>query len=84
MLRDKLLLLINACFCQDEARQQYCNLIGSLLETEGGSSAQVAAAPVDGGMYETLMVTSENNITTIKLNRPTKKNAITTEVRLSK
>ncbi|XP_037552971.1 enoyl-CoA delta isomerase 2 [Nematolebias whitei] len=65
---------------QDEARQQYCDLIGSLLEAEGGSSAQVAVTPAGGGTYETLMVTTEDNITTIKLNRPAKKNAITTEM----
>ncbi|XP_041824004.1 enoyl-CoA delta isomerase 2, mitochondrial isoform X2 [Melanotaenia boesemani] len=66
---------------QDEARQQYCDLIGSLVEAEGGSSAQVAATPAgSGASYETLLVTTEDNITTIKLNRPAKKNAITTEM----
>lgn len=67
---------------QDEAREQYCNLIGSLVEAEGGSSAQVAATPAGGGAtYETLLVSTEDDITTIKLNRPAKKNAITPEVR---
>ncbi|XP_030612310.1 enoyl-CoA delta isomerase 2 isoform X2 [Archocentrus centrarchus] len=66
---------------QDEARQQYCNVIGSLLEAEAGSSAQVAAKPAgSGATYETLLVTTEDDITTIKLNRPAKKNAITTEM----
>ncbi|XP_008400379.1 enoyl-CoA delta isomerase 2 isoform X2 [Poecilia reticulata] len=66
---------------QDEAREQYCNLIGSLVEAEGGSSAQVAAAPVGGGAtYETLLVSTDDDITTIKLNRPAKKNAITPEM----
>uniref|UniRef100_A0A3B4XX18 Enoyl-CoA delta isomerase 2 n=1 Tax=Seriola lalandi dorsalis TaxID=1841481 RepID=A0A3B4XX18_SERLL len=64
----------------DEARQQYCNLIGSLVEAEGPSSAQEAASPVgSGATYKTLLVTTEDDITTIKLNRPAKKNAITTE-----
>uniref|UniRef100_A0A3P9KLI7 Enoyl-CoA delta isomerase 2 n=1 Tax=Oryzias latipes TaxID=8090 RepID=A0A3P9KLI7_ORYLA len=66
---------------QDEAREQYCDLIGSLLTAEGQSSAQVAAKPTGGGAaYETLLVTTEDGITTIKLNRPAKKNAITTEM----
>ncbi|XP_017259717.1 enoyl-CoA delta isomerase 2, mitochondrial [Kryptolebias marmoratus] len=65
---------------QDEARQKYCDLIGSLLEAEGVSAARVAAPPAGGVTYETLMVTTEGNITTIKLNRPAKKNAITTEM----
>lgn len=65
---------------QDEARQQYCDLIGSLAAAEGGS-AQVAAKPAGSGpSYETLLVSTEDDITTIKLNRPTKKNAITTEM----
>lgn len=66
---------------QDDARQQYCDLIGSLVAAEGGSSAQVAAQPAGSGTtYETLLVTTEDGITTIKLNRPAKKNAITTEM----
>ncbi|XP_059182928.1 enoyl-CoA delta isomerase 2, mitochondrial isoform X2 [Centropristis striata] len=66
---------------QDEARQQYCDLIGSLVAAEGGSSAQVAAQPAgSSAAYEGLLVTTEDNITTITLNRPAKKNAITTEM----
>ncbi|KAK5849532.1 hypothetical protein PBY51_013860 [Eleginops maclovinus] len=66
---------------QEEARQQYCDLIGSLVVAEGGTSASLAAEPAGGGnKYETLMVTMEDKITTIKLNRPAKKNAITTEM----
>ncbi|XP_039646737.1 enoyl-CoA delta isomerase 2, mitochondrial isoform X1 [Perca fluviatilis] len=64
---------------QDEARQQYCDLIGSLVTAEGGTS--VVAKPAGSGTtYETLLVTTEDDITTIKLNRPAKKNAITTEM----
>ncbi|KAM4533933.1 enoyl-CoA delta isomerase 2 isoform 3-T4 [Odontesthes bonariensis] len=66
---------------QDEARQQYCDLIGSLVAAEGGSAARVAAKPAGGAAaYETLLVTTEDDITTIQLNRPAKKNAITTEM----
>lgn len=66
---------------QDEARQQYCDLIGSLVVAEGGSSAQVTAQPAgSSATYETLLVTTEDDITTIKLNRPAKKNAITTQM----
>ncbi|KAM9333442.1 enoyl-CoA delta isomerase 2 isoform 1-T1 [Pholidichthys leucotaenia] len=66
---------------QEEARQQYCDLIGSLVEVEGGSSAHVAAQSAgSGALYETILVTTEDDITTIKLNRPEKKNAITTQM----
>nr|XP_046228032.1 enoyl-CoA delta isomerase 2, mitochondrial isoform X2 [Scatophagus argus] len=66
---------------QDEARQQYCDLIGSLVAAEGGGSAQVAAQPAGSETaYKTLLITTQDDITTIKLNRPSKKNAITTEM----
>ncbi|XP_068437466.1 enoyl-CoA delta isomerase 2 isoform X2 [Clinocottus analis] len=67
---------------QDEARQQYCDLIGSLVAAEGGSSAQVAATHAGSGTttYETILVTTEDNVTTITLNRPAKKNAITPQM----
>ncbi|KAG7267219.1 hypothetical protein CRUP_004560 [Coryphaenoides rupestris] len=65
---------------QDEARQQYCDLIGSLVTAEGGSSQVVAAAAGSGPTYTGLQVTTEDSITTIMLNRPNKKNAITSEM----
>ncbi|XP_061876829.1 enoyl-CoA delta isomerase 2, mitochondrial isoform X1 [Entelurus aequoreus] len=67
---------------QEEARQQYCNLIVSLLAKEGGSPAQeVSAQPAaSSNTYTTLLVSTQDNITTIQLNRPAKKNAITTEM----
>lgn len=69
----------NATIAQEEARQQYCDLIGSLVDAEG-----VVVAPGSGTTaYQTLEVTIEDNITTIRLNRPEKKNAITTQVRVS-
>lgn len=65
---------------QEEARQNYVDLIGSLVEAEGGS-AQVAAQPAgSAAAYDTLLVMTEDRITTITLNRPTKKNAITVEM----
>ncbi|XP_058479879.1 enoyl-CoA delta isomerase 2, mitochondrial [Solea solea] len=64
---------------QDDARQQYCDLVGSLVAAEGPSSAP-AAAKAAGTTYATLLVTMEDDITTIKLNRPGKKNAITTQM----
>uniref|UniRef100_A0A667Z7C4 Enoyl-CoA delta isomerase 2 n=1 Tax=Myripristis murdjan TaxID=586833 RepID=A0A667Z7C4_9TELE len=65
---------------QEDARQQYCDLVGSLAAAEGGS-AQAAAQPAgSGSAYETLLVSTEDDITTIKMNRPTKYNAITTEM----
>ncbi|KAJ8418709.1 hypothetical protein AAFF_G00002080 [Aldrovandia affinis] len=64
---------------QDEARQEYVDLISSLVGAEG--PAQATAKPSgSSAAYETLLVTTEDNITTILLNRPTKKNAITVEM----
>uniref|UniRef100_A0A1A7WR13 Enoyl-CoA delta isomerase 2 n=1 Tax=Iconisemion striatum TaxID=60296 RepID=A0A1A7WR13_9TELE len=66
---------------QDEARQQYRDLIGSMLKAEEGSSTQVTTQPAGVSVaYQTLLVTMEDNITTITMNRPAKKNAITTEM----
>ncbi|XP_036377453.1 enoyl-CoA delta isomerase 2, mitochondrial [Megalops cyprinoides] len=66
---------------QDEARQQYVDLISSLVAAEG--PAKVAAEPAGStaaAAFETLLVTTEDNITTIRLNRPQKKNAITIQM----
>lgn len=66
---------------QEDARQQYCDLVGSLVEAEGPSSAQVAAQPAGSRTtYTNLLVTTEDDITTIKMNRPAKKNAINSEM----
>ncbi|XP_061615135.1 LOW QUALITY PROTEIN: enoyl-CoA delta isomerase 2, mitochondrial [Phyllopteryx taeniolatus] len=66
---------------QDEARQQYCRLIGSLVAAEGGSSARESAPPGAGGRtYDSLLVSAQDDITTITLNRPAKKNAITSQM----
>lgn len=69
----------NPNVAQEEARQQYCDLIGSLVDAEG----EVVAPGSGTAAYQTLEVTIEDNITTIRLNRPEKKNAITTQVRVS-
>uniref|UniRef100_A0A3B4XIW9 Enoyl-CoA delta isomerase 2 n=1 Tax=Seriola lalandi dorsalis TaxID=1841481 RepID=A0A3B4XIW9_SERLL len=45
-----------------------------------GSSTEAASPVGSGATYKTLLVTTEDDITTIKLNRPAKKNAITTEM----
>ncbi|XP_077480545.1 enoyl-CoA delta isomerase 2 isoform X2 [Stigmatopora argus] len=68
---------------QEEARQRYCDLIGSLAAAEeGGSPARVAAAPATAtaGGYDCLLVDTRDNITTVTFNRPAKKNAITTRM----
>ncbi|XP_061660491.1 enoyl-CoA delta isomerase 2, mitochondrial isoform X2 [Syngnathoides biaculeatus] len=68
---------------QDEARQQYCDLIGSLVAAEDGGSARESAgagAGVGPRAYDSLLVSTEDDITTITLNRPAKKNAITTQM----
>ncbi|XP_077411202.1 enoyl-CoA delta isomerase 2 isoform X1 [Vanacampus margaritifer] len=66
---------------QEEARQQYCDLIGSLVAAEGGSATQASAeTTASGHTYESLLVSTQDDITTITFNRPAKKNAITTQM----
>ncbi|XP_034145359.1 enoyl-CoA delta isomerase 2, mitochondrial isoform X3 [Esox lucius] len=63
---------------QEEARQQYVDLIDSLLAAEGPA---VATQPTAGSSpFNTLLVSTKDNITTICFNRPEKKNAITVEM----
>ncbi|XP_028824076.1 enoyl-CoA delta isomerase 2 [Denticeps clupeoides] len=64
---------------QEEARQKYVVLISSLLEPEtpAGVAAQPAGADTS---YQNLLVSTQDQITTITLNRPEKKNAITVEM----
>uniref|UniRef100_A0A8C1DWH4 ACB domain-containing protein n=1 Tax=Cyprinus carpio carpio TaxID=630221 RepID=A0A8C1DWH4_CYPCA len=63
---------------QEEARQQYVDLISSLVGTEAPAVAAQPTGSTKG--FQTLLVSTEDNITTIRLNRPEKKNAITVEM----
>ncbi|XP_066580213.1 enoyl-CoA delta isomerase 2 isoform X2 [Amia ocellicauda] len=64
---------------QDEARQKYVDLIASLVSVDAPAPP---TAPSAGGTasFETLLVTTEDKVTTIRLNRPDKKNAITVQM----
>uniref|UniRef100_W5LII7 Enoyl-CoA delta isomerase 2 n=1 Tax=Astyanax mexicanus TaxID=7994 RepID=W5LII7_ASTMX len=63
---------------QEDARQKYVDLISSLVSAEGPA---VAASPTGSAKaFETLLFTTEDGITTIKFNRPEKKNAITVKM----
>ncbi|NWH16582.1 ECI2 isomerase, partial [Grus americana] len=62
---------------QDNAKQQYTELVSSLLSAESSDQKKDASpeeSTHDG--YETIQVTTKNNITKIMFNRPDKKNAI--------
>ncbi|XP_010185703.1 PREDICTED: enoyl-CoA delta isomerase 2, mitochondrial [Mesitornis unicolor] len=58
---------------QDNARQKYTELVSSLVSAE--SAGQNTEEGSHGG-YETILVTTKNNITKITFNRPDRKNAI--------
>ncbi|NXC58925.1 ECI2 isomerase, partial [Aleadryas rufinucha] len=62
---------------QDNARQKYAELVSSLVSAESASQKK-EACPEEGRHdgYETLIVTTKNNITKIMFNRPDRKNAI--------
>ncbi|XP_010122339.1 PREDICTED: enoyl-CoA delta isomerase 2, mitochondrial [Chlamydotis macqueenii] len=62
---------------QDNARQKYTELVSSLVSAESTGHKEDASPEEsrhDG--YETILVTTKNNITKIMFNRPNKKNAI--------
>ncbi|XP_074064731.1 enoyl-CoA delta isomerase 2 isoform X2 [Macrotis lagotis] len=60
---------------KDTARQNYVDIVSSLVSSQ--SSSQEKTSSNDRKLeYETLVVTREDNITKIMLNRPSKKNAI--------
>ncbi|XP_072416550.1 enoyl-CoA delta isomerase 2 [Chiloscyllium punctatum] len=60
---------------KEEARQKYVDLIETLVSPEVPTQSEATIADVKSS-FQTISVTSENNITTILLNRPAKKNAI--------
>ncbi|XP_060705938.1 enoyl-CoA delta isomerase 2, mitochondrial [Hemiscyllium ocellatum] len=60
---------------KEEARQKYVDLIETLVSPEVPTQSEATIADVKSS-FQTIRVTSENNITTILLNRPAKKNAI--------
>ncbi|NXA13311.1 ECI2 isomerase, partial [Sapayoa aenigma] len=62
---------------QDNARQKYAELVSSLVSAESASQKK-DASPEEGRHdgYETIIVTTKNNITKIMFNRPDRKNAI--------
>ncbi|XP_078544172.1 enoyl-CoA delta isomerase 2-like isoform X2 [Lissotriton helveticus] len=62
---------------QDSAKETYVNLVSSLVPSES-SKKEEASTTSSQQKYETLLVNTEDNITKIILNRPEKKNAITT------
>ncbi|XP_047414128.1 enoyl-CoA delta isomerase 2 isoform X1 [Sciurus carolinensis] len=66
---------------KETARQNYVDLVSS-LSPSSESSSQVKPAAADEKLPESenVVVTSEGGITKIMLNRPTKKNAITTSM----
>ncbi|XP_067857879.1 enoyl-CoA delta isomerase 2, mitochondrial isoform X2 [Heptranchias perlo] len=61
---------------KEEARQKYVDLIGTLVSAEVPTHSEATATGDVKSSFQTLNVTTENNITTILLNRPAKKNAI--------
>lgn len=62
---------------QEEAQQAYISLVNSLL---GAEEEQAKAHAESGQKYKNLIVSCENGLRTITLNRPNKKNAITHEM----
>lgn len=64
---------------KEAARQNYVDLVASLSSSESPRPARPAAGGPPAGS-DSVLVTSEGGITKITLNRPGKKNAITTQM----
>nr|CAB3240673.1 enoyl-CoA delta isomerase 2, mitochondrial [Phallusia mammillata] len=62
---------------QDEAKSEYVKLVDELA---GQEVADTTNTETSNSEYKNLIVTQENKITTITLNRPTRKNALTVEM----
>ncbi|KAL2791284.1 enoyl-CoA delta isomerase 2 isoform 2, partial [Daubentonia madagascariensis] len=65
---------------KETARQNYVDLVSSLSSSSKSSNQVEPRADRKPPGYETLVVTSEDGITKIMLNRPTKKNAMNTQM----
>ncbi|XP_019524069.1 PREDICTED: enoyl-CoA delta isomerase 2, mitochondrial isoform X3 [Hipposideros armiger] len=65
---------------KETARQNYVDLVSSLSSSSKSSSQVKPGTDRERQGYENLVVTSEDSITKIMLNRPTKKNAISTQM----
>uniref|UniRef100_H2PHT5 Enoyl-CoA delta isomerase 2 n=4 Tax=Pongo abelii TaxID=9601 RepID=H2PHT5_PONAB len=65
---------------KEAARQNYVDLVSSLSPSLESSSQVEPGTDRKSTGFETLVVTSEDGITKIMFNRPTKKNAINTEM----
>ncbi|XP_014929067.2 enoyl-CoA delta isomerase 2 isoform X1 [Acinonyx jubatus] len=65
---------------KETARQNYVDLVSGLSSSSDSSSQVKPEADRKQRGYETLVVTSEDSITKIMMNRPAKKNAITTQM----
>ncbi|OPJ76580.1 enoyl-CoA delta isomerase 2, mitochondrial isoform A [Patagioenas fasciata monilis] len=62
---------------QDDAREKYTELVSGLVSAESAGQHKDASPEENRlGGYETIIVTTKNNITKIMFNRPEKKNAI--------
>ncbi|XP_022252601.1 enoyl-CoA delta isomerase 2, mitochondrial-like [Limulus polyphemus] len=65
----------------DDAKKEYIKLVENLVEKEGhvstGSGKQSLS---NSGQYDGLLVSTCDGITTVKFNRPIKKNALTTQM----
>nr|KAF6381795.1 enoyl-CoA delta isomerase 2 [Pipistrellus kuhlii] len=64
---------------KETARQNYVDLVSSLSSSSESSSQGKPGADREQQEYENLVVTSEDGITKIMFNRPTRKNAISTQ-----
>ncbi|XP_075069108.1 enoyl-CoA delta isomerase 2-like [Mixophyes fleayi] len=64
---------------KDEARQTYIELVSNLVSSESPTKDPSSSSRAER-KYETLQVSCQDNITTISLDRPEKKNAITLQM----
>ncbi|XP_780031.1 enoyl-CoA delta isomerase 2, mitochondrial [Strongylocentrotus purpuratus] len=64
---------------QDQAKEKYVGIVDDLVAQEGGE-AETASTTQGSLSFTGLKYTVDNGVATITLNRPNKKNAVTTEM----
>ena len=79
-------LLSSLRFPQEDAAKEYSQLVGQLVAPFEGKSPQmdpsVGTAP-PAQSAETMVITNKDGVYTIRLNRPSKKNALLPDVSIS-
>jgi len=65
---------------KDEAKLAYADIVDELAAAEGHGKSEAEDTTAGGAAFKHLLYTEQDNYTKITLNRPTRKNALTTDM----